>query len=547
MNRLSSLLAAACTVLAACFVLSSCVKGGDDAGDTLLELSLEDAAPVDFTVKVKAGKDAGLYYIGVGTKADYDRLGSAGAFAAAFVEMENERGDVDWGHADGMLVHEGSKSVSAGELWNLRPKTEYAVTVFGVGPGGEIRGEPLCDFVKTTAVEPSDNVISLEVDPQTGVVSAEVTRQDETYFLDVVEASRIEGYPEDGLAEFIIGSYGGNIVYCLETGDVTRDFSKILEDDTEYCALAFGYLGGYATTSVVKVPFRTSDGGVVPEDCTFTFEVSDVTSASARVRVVPSDLETTYLTNVHNKALVDSYLEGAGLGQLVADELEMIAEALSEQYGIEITPEKAAEMVAVVGEDVYVYTSLSVDTEYYVFAAGIDRKGRLTTEVFLSDVFRTAGVETGPSEPMACEIDVEGVSEEGLVVNVVPEDKEMTYVGMAGEGDYYLEFASDEEYLADDVALWTEMAAGEQMSLVELLQAFGLFLKGDATYVFPESFGPGTLYLAYVYGMDLDGKLTSGMAKAFFTVAEDGSAVPADPYAGAAYGLRDKIRIEKQK
>lgn len=34
---------------------------------------------------------------------------------------------------------------------------------------------------------------------------------------------------------------------------------------------------------------------------------------------------------------------------------------------------------------------------------------------------------------------------------------------------------------------------------------------------------------------------------AFFTVAEDGSAVPADSYAGATYGLRNKIRIEKQK
>lgn len=92
----------------------------------------------------------------------------------------------------------------------------------------------------------------------------------------------------------------------------------------------------------------------------------------------------------------------------------------------------------------------------------------------------------------------------------------------AGEAEYYAEFASDAEYLTDDLLLWTEMAAGEQMSLVELLTEYGFFLQGDQTYIFPENFTPGNLYLAYTYGLNQQGEVTAGMQKTFFTIDEQG-------------------------
>ena len=75
---------------------------------------------------------------------------------------------------------------------------------------------------------------------------------------------------------------------------------------------------------------------------------------------------------------------------------------------------------------------------------------------------------------MECTITVNGMTDDGLSVTVSPADKQMTYVGMAGEAEYYAEFTSDAEYLTDDLLLWTEMAAGEQMSLVELLTELSL-------------------------------------------------------------------------
>lgn len=101
-------------------------------------------------------------------------------------------------------------------------------------------------------------------------------------------------------------------------------------------------------------------------------------------------------------------------------------------------------------------------------------------------------------------------------------------VGMAGEAEYYAEFASDRGVPdQDDLLLCPEMPPAEQMSLVELLTEYGFFLQGGQTYIFPENFTPGNLYLAYTYGLNQQGEVTAGMQKTFFTIDEQGKAHPA--------------------
>ena len=103
---------------------------------------------------------------------------------------------------------------------------------------------------------------------------------------------------------------------------------------------------------------------------------------------------------------------------------------------------------------------------------------------------------------------------------------------MDGEAEVYSWYTSDAEFLADDIAMWSEMAGAEGMSLSELLSEYGLFLKGDQTYIFPESFEPGVLYMAYTYGLSETGEITAGMQKVFFTLDENGQAHEADGPAG---------------
>lgn len=515
--------------LAGAFFCAALLLGGCEktpaVPEPALELNISNIGATSFTVGITSTDPELLYFIGITTRESYDKLGDPVAAAEGFVQMAEDVVE-DWGKADGVYVHNGSKTIEAEDFWTIMPKRDYAVLLFGVGPEGEVTTDPVCEFVTTTAVSPSENVLTVSVAEETGVVKVSATN-DDPYFLDCIEADRLTDVPEERLAEHIIGIYGGNIESCIEQGSVERDFSRILEEDCDYCAVAFGYLGGYATTDVVLVKFHSAGGELVPQDCTFEFKVENITTNGASVTVTPSNPETSYFWQVYNSNLVNSYLEGAGLEQLMADGLAIIAEAFSEEYGFEITPEAAAGMVSVTGEDSYVYTDWDPDTEYYVVAVGLDDKGRQTTDVQFSEPFRTLPLSAGPDTPMDCVIQVNGLTDEGISITVTPADKEMTYVGMVGEADFYASYESDEEYLTNDVAMWSEMAAAEGLGLAEIFDMFGLFLQGDQTFIFSselDTINPGTLYLAYTFGLSEEGELTSGMQKVFFTVDENGDA-----------------------
>lgn len=520
----------ASAIVAAAVLAANCTKTPVTPTEPSLELTISNIEATTFTVNVKSSDPKTLYYVGITTRESYDNLGDPMAVAEGFVQIANESGMVDWTKADGEFVHQGDLTVEAGELWTIKPKRNYAILAFGVGEGGEITLDPVYEFVTTSAVAPSENKLDVSVNAETGIVTV-TAANDDPYFLDCIEADRLTDVPEERLAEHIIGIYGGLIDNCIETGSVERDFSRILEEDTDYYAVVFGYLGGYPTTSVTLVPFHSAGGELVPQDCTFDFDIKDITMTGASITVMPSNASTTYFWQVYNKPLVDSYMSGEGLDRLMDDGLAIIAEALSDEYGFEITPEAAASMVSVTGNDSFTYTTLDASTEYYVVAVGLDDKGRHTTEVQLSEPFKTLSPSSGPEDPMDCTIKVNGVTDEGLSVSVVPTDKEMTYVGMVGEADFYADYASDAEYLADDLAMWAEMAAAEGISLPELFDMFGLFLQGDQTFIFsPEidTVDPGTLYMAYTFGLSSEGELTTGMQKVFFTVDENGDAHEAE-------------------
>ena len=81
---------------------------------------------------------------------------------------------------------------------------------------------------------------------------------------------------------------------------MTRDFTRLLEEDTDYCAVAFGYLGGYPTTDIVVVPFHTPGGELKPQDCTFSSTVADITLQGATITIKPSNPATPYFWQVYN-------------------------------------------------------------------------------------------------------------------------------------------------------------------------------------------------------------------------------------------------------
>ena len=514
------------SVLAAALLLAGCDAGEqpDEPAPLPREpfvLEFDDVSATTFSLHVVPREETDNYFIGLTTRTSFDALGSDPAqAAAAFVEMENRRGEVVWSVVDGIYVHRGETRMDAGTFWTIRPKTEYAAIVFGVDGQGALTTDPVCGFVSTTAVAASQNRIGISVTVD-GVVSVTATNGD-PYFLDCIEAARLTDIPDDKLAEFIVGSYGPRIESCIEQGAVTRDFSRVLELDTDYYAVAFGYEAGYVTTELVKTAFHTRPDELVPVDCTFEATVGNVTATGARVEVVPSNGEATYFWNVFSADLVRSYRDGAGLPQMMTESLQAIADALTIQYGIEFTLEKAAQTVIVTGTDKYTYTNeFTPDTEYCVLAVGMDRKARQTTDVYVSEAFRTeSGGQVEPGEPMDCTICVSNIATDGVTVSIVPADKQMTYFSLLVDVWTFENFYdSDEEFIQDDLDMMTEEAAAMNMSLSEYLAE--VLMQGDFSYDFPESFEPGEQYIAYAYGLNVDGTVTTGMRKEYFTVPDE--------------------------
>lgn len=112
-------------------------------------------------------------------------------------------------------------------------------------------------------------------------------------------------------------------------------------------------------------------GGGETTETTFTITVSNVTSNSAAVSVVPSNNNETYYFDVYEKATVAQFgsLEAfatalnSALSQQLATVGYSFADALSK------------------GPDAYEFTKLDAGTEYYAFAYGVTGDAVLTTAV----------------------------------------------------------------------------------------------------------------------------------------------------------------------
>ena len=73
--------------------------GGDDPDtpdNEPFRLTLSEAGPMSFKIVVEPDDPQGNYYVGITTRADFDRLQTAQAVAEAFVQIEKGHGEIDW-------------------------------------------------------------------------------------------------------------------------------------------------------------------------------------------------------------------------------------------------------------------------------------------------------------------------------------------------------------------------------------------------------------------------------------------------------------------
>lgn len=171
--------------------------------------------------------------------------------------------------------------------------TDYIFFAFKWNSKCEIIGDIAYVEHKTGDVNPSDNQITVTVSniTQSSFHVETKTTNSDPYFLlaepasemadvDLEDDDAVFHYFYDWLGTFHIWSY-------ISNGNMGGNF-KELNPDTEYNLVTFGYKSGALTTDVQIQKVKTLALGS-PQECTFDFDISNIKTTSAEVKITPSD------------------------------------------------------------------------------------------------------------------------------------------------------------------------------------------------------------------------------------------------------------------
>lgn len=286
--------------------------------------------------------------------------------------------------------------------------------------------------------------------------------------------------------------------YVKETFAYAEDLEGSIEDlngDSEYYVYAFtlspDYLGG---KGLVKTLFRTLKAE--PVDCSFSFEVSELSSRTATVKVTPSNKECTYFWDCVSAKEYASYGGDEGI---IAKNVELIRGAVKiyKMAGYDINFSYFLES----GEDSDSFKSLVSGTEYIVFAFGLDPSGTGTTQVYRTS-FTTGSVE--PSS-MTFTGRAYEIKFNGAKILFTPSTDDETYFTDCMDWETFSKFKSDKE-----ITDWVISEAGSSIE--------SFLVSGEHVVDASELLASKTKYVAYAFGYN--GGATTGVTTVEFTTPE---------------------------
>lgn len=262
---------------------------------------------------------------------------------------------------------------------NLEQEHQYTGFAVAVSSSGIVCSEVSYKDFATEAVQPSDNIITVNID-QTSVNSISYTTtpsNSDTYVTILERASDWEGYTSEQILERLGKDYDWSPRAISGTQSHTE--TRLLSD-TEYLIFAFGYQAGTITTDLFMESARTQKGSSSAE-LTFTFKITDVTDSGASVTVTPDPLDATYYFD---------YIQADWTSREVIEDFERKIQQYIE-YGYYDNAAEYWEGSLDTGVAHWQYEDeFDPDTEYKIFAFGVDAAtGEITTGAFFSETFRT--------------------------------------------------------------------------------------------------------------------------------------------------------------
>lgn len=391
--------------LTALFVATSCDKttpstdntdpntenpGGNEETPKTFSASLVRTETRNIVIDVEMGAYEGNFYIGC--EATEFHPGDATEYAEGFMKMESAAG-TDLSLVDNLYVFSSGGEINVGNSWILKQGTEYCITVFGIDGEGNI----LTDI--------SEVVASTVVVEMVGEIDFDITSA-------TTEDVKIKVNPGSGV---------GNYSHCMvSTYDYIYKFASNAENLASYAISSLEYWGfSFAEVDGMAIIYGGGEVEIstlwpVAPDMSETILVYGVDSygnintnvavkeciAGDESVAVDGEVGISFVNSSTSTIVVSTEMQGDVDKYFVAP---CRKEYLEQYYDNDAT--KAAE--AIIYEDIYRYgtdcsepNNLSVfaasqkeidlkecswtmaaETDYIVFACGINDNGRITTDV----------------------------------------------------------------------------------------------------------------------------------------------------------------------
>ena len=233
----------------------------------------------------------------------------------------------------------------------------------------------------------------------------------------------------------------------------------------------------------------------------FTIQLSNITSSSVKMDVVPSNNTDTYFFDVVEKSVLSHY---ASLESFVADYISQLKD-IYEQHGMTL-----GEILSQ-GPDSWEYEvgQLFSNTEYYAFAFGLTAEGVITSEVAMEPFTTLEEIPAGPSDN-EFSVTVSNVTDTGALVSVTPSNNDTYYFDVI-EKEVYDMYTDKKEFAAEYIAEIKALFEAYGYSLGEVLSS------GNDAYSFEGYLEPNTAYYAFAVGVSTSGVITTDVAAVPFT------------------------------
>lgn len=239
----------------------------------------------------------------------------------------------------------------------------------------------------------------------------------------------------------------------------------------------------------------------------FEIEYSDVTSASVKLKVVPSDKDAGYYYDVCTKAVYDKHE-----GNVAAIVEGVISDFANRQPGIDLSV--ILNVVLDHGDSEDVVEGLPSDTDMYFYAVGINEFGKACGTP-AAKPFHTLA----PGKPEDCTFNFEFVDlrASSVEVKVCPSDPSVRYWSSIEDAATWHGDAAVPVLVKETI---DQYAAGNDLSVEEVVGY--VTFRGTHTDTWGESDGilPNTSYYAYAFAMDEKGNAVGPLFKKKFTTKE---------------------------